>query len=99
MPEVTISPDEECNESEDSSRSPSPTSRVGFRLSFYRLLFAVYFKGSLSTGMLCDRLFFVLKSSHCSALQSDWLILGNGGVVTYENCSSARNASRLKVGL
>ena len=42
---------------------------------------------------------FVLKSSHCSALQSDWLILENGGVFIYENCSSARNASRLKVGL
>lgn len=28
VPEVTISPDEERNASEDSSRSPSPTSRV-----------------------------------------------------------------------
>ena len=36
VPEVTISPDEERNDSEDSSRSPSPTSRVSSEL--FRLL-------------------------------------------------------------
>ena len=34
VPEVTVSQDEERNDGEDSSRSPSPNSRVGFTLNF-----------------------------------------------------------------
>ena len=43
VPEVTISQDEECNDSEDSSRSPSPNSRVGFIFNFRVTLDVLFF--------------------------------------------------------
>ena len=65
VPEVTISPDEECVESEESSRSASPSSRVSFQfmtiLRFKRKATAVP-----SFGVLKSEGTFLLSQIGCT---------------------------------
>ena len=61
------------------------------------LSYGAVLKGPSSTDRLFDR--FHYGNPHCLTWQSDEMNFSFGGIFIYENCSTARNGFRLKLGL